>query len=183
MRLTDEENCAASCLWGRAGKAAATAIKIVRSSKRRSEKGRIAPRSRRLLPHDEPYGCRGQKVSAQAVISSDESIKLIRERETHFLRPLASLRPGRLRSPRGPPEKSKSGLKRAGIGRGVDGAGSAWRKIPMPLPGRRNSYFQITKATNQPAARQMEPETRGETVIESNALIYSPKEVWASIAR
>jgi hypothetical protein len=53
----------------------------------------------------------------------------------------------------------------------------------MPLPGRRNSYFQITKATNQPAARQMEPETRGETVIESNALIYSPKEVWASIAR
>jgi hypothetical protein len=41
--------------------------------------------------------------------------------------------------------------------------------------GKRYCYFHKTKATNQPVARQMEPEMMGETVIESNALIYAPK--------
>ena len=38
----------------------------------------------------------------------------------------------------------------------------------------RGGYFHKTNATNQPVARQRDQEMMGETVTESNALIYTP---------
>jgi hypothetical protein len=112
-------------------------------------------------PHDERYGSPSQKVSAPGGIKPSKiqiaySIHGKRQAQGGLARFI---------------EERRAVL--ADVSRPPDSLYS--ERSQIVFAGKRQSYFHKTKATNQPVARQMEPEIRGETVNKSNALIYAPK--------